>query len=159
MGVRPRVKAAIPSVRHTVRTQSIDDLYFCPVEAVKPSVCIRDLIISIGYITPHSCARMSLEQRLGRPKAKTTHSIPGSRTVQDGVHGAELVSLDAFLGHLALHELFVREEIHAVAGSLADERHALTLEHPRDTVCGVYFLNRVKRALVLWLDGRLRLQT
>jgi hypothetical protein len=35
----------------------------------------------------------------------------------------------------------------------------LTLEHPRDTVCGVYFLNRVKRALVLWLDGRLRLQT
>lgn len=62
VGPRPRVNAEKPSVRHTVRTQSSVDLYFCPVEGEKPSVCIRDLIMSMGYITAHSYrtpARMS----------------------------------------------------------------------------------------------------
>jgi len=54
VGVNPRTKAPAPSVRHTVRTQSIVDLYFCPVEGENPSVCIRDLIISMGYITAQS---------------------------------------------------------------------------------------------------------
>jgi hypothetical protein len=48
VGPRPRVNARQPSVRHTVRTQSSVDLYFWPVEGEKPSVCMRDLIISIG---------------------------------------------------------------------------------------------------------------
>jgi hypothetical protein len=51
VGPKPRVKAPIPSVRHTVRTQSSVEAYFWPVAGVKPSVCILDLIISIGYIT------------------------------------------------------------------------------------------------------------
>lgn len=54
VGPSPRVNAEKPSVRHTVRTQSSVDLYFCPVEGEKPSVCIRDLIMSMGYITAHS---------------------------------------------------------------------------------------------------------
>ena len=48
VGPKPRVNAGSPSVRHTVRTQSSVDLYFCPVEGENPSVCIRDLIMSMG---------------------------------------------------------------------------------------------------------------
>ena len=48
VGPSPRVNAGRPSVRQTVRTQSRVDLYFCPSLAEKPSVCIRDLIMSMG---------------------------------------------------------------------------------------------------------------
>jgi Pyruvate/2-oxoacid:ferredoxin oxidoreductase delta subunit len=54
VGVNPRVKAPMPSVRHTVCTQCSADLYFCPEAGLNPSVCIRDFIISIGYITAHN---------------------------------------------------------------------------------------------------------
>lgn len=54
VGAKPRVKAFIPSVRQTVRTQSKVDLYFRPSAAEKPSVCMRDLIMSIGYIQNQS---------------------------------------------------------------------------------------------------------
>lgn len=57
VGPRPRMNALLPSVRHIVLTQSRVDLYFCPVAGVKPSVCIRDLIMSIGYITAQSYAQ------------------------------------------------------------------------------------------------------
>jgi hypothetical protein len=48
VGPRPLVNAPIPSVRHTFRTQPSADVYFCPEDGEKPSVCILDLIISIG---------------------------------------------------------------------------------------------------------------
>ena len=48
VGPRPRVNAGRPSVRQTVRTQSSVDLYFCPSLGEKPSVCMRDLIMSMG---------------------------------------------------------------------------------------------------------------
>jgi hypothetical protein len=54
VGPSPRVNALIPSVFHTVRTQCNVDRYFCPSDEENPSVCIRDLIISMGYITPQS---------------------------------------------------------------------------------------------------------
>lgn len=54
VGPSPRVNAPTPSVRQTVRTQSSVDLYFCPSEGENPSVCIRDLIMSIGYMIAHS---------------------------------------------------------------------------------------------------------
>ena len=54
VGVNPRVNAFIPSVLQAVLTQSNVDLYFCPVAGENPSVCIRDLIISIGYMTAQS---------------------------------------------------------------------------------------------------------
>jgi hypothetical protein len=54
VGTSPRVNALMPSVFHTVRTQCNVDRYFCPSDGENPSVCIRDLIISMGYITPQS---------------------------------------------------------------------------------------------------------
>ena len=54
VGVSPRVNAGRPSVRHTVLTQSRVDLYFCPSAAEKPSVCMRDFIMSMGYMTAQS---------------------------------------------------------------------------------------------------------
>lgn len=48
VGTNPLVNALIPSAAHTDRTQCSVELYFWPVERVKPSVCIRDLITSIG---------------------------------------------------------------------------------------------------------------
>ena len=54
VGVNPRVNAFTPSVLQVVLTQSNVDLYFCPVAGENPSVCIRDLIMSIGYMTAQS---------------------------------------------------------------------------------------------------------
>ncbi len=54
VGPSPRVKAPIPSVLQTLRTQSHVEKYFWPVDGVKPSVCILDLIMSMGYITAQS---------------------------------------------------------------------------------------------------------
>lgn len=48
VGPSPRVNALMPSVRQTVRTQSREDLYFWPSAGPNPSVCIRDLIMSMG---------------------------------------------------------------------------------------------------------------
>lgn len=54
VGVSPRTNAPTPSVLQTVRTQCRVLVYLRPVAAENPSVCIRDLIISIGYITAQS---------------------------------------------------------------------------------------------------------
>jgi hypothetical protein len=54
VGPNPLVNALMPSVFHTVRTQCRVERYFCPSDGEKPSVCIRDLTISIGYITAQS---------------------------------------------------------------------------------------------------------
>ena len=68
VGPSPRVNAPIPSARHTVRTQSSVEAYFWPVAGVKPSVCILDLIISIGYITAQSFDTELLRKNNGRKK-------------------------------------------------------------------------------------------
>lgn len=54
VGANPLLKAAPPSVLRTVLTQSKVVLYLRPVSAVKPSVCILDLMTSMGYIQAHN---------------------------------------------------------------------------------------------------------
>lgn len=49
----------MPSARQTLRTQLRVEVYFCPDEGENPSVCILDLIMSIGYITPQSYIQMN----------------------------------------------------------------------------------------------------
>ena len=86
VGVRPRVNAAMPSVRHTVRTQSSVEAYFWPVAGVKPSVCILDLIISIGYITPQIFDMELLRGINGRKRMNSRHSLQQhqkKRSIQD----------------------------------------------------------------------------
>jgi len=54
IGPSPHVKAPMPSVRQTFRTQSLAEAFFWPVEGENPSVSIRDLSMSIEYITIHN---------------------------------------------------------------------------------------------------------
>jgi hypothetical protein len=54
VGTIPRAKAPKPSFCSTCRTQSTVEAYFRPVEALNPSVCIRVLITSIGYMQHHN---------------------------------------------------------------------------------------------------------
>ena len=75
VGPKPRVNAPIPSVRHTVRTQSNVEAYFWPVAGVKPSVCILDLIISIGYITAQIFDMALLRGNSGKKTMNSRHIL------------------------------------------------------------------------------------
>lgn len=48
VGPRPRVNARQPSFCHVLEKALSVEEYFCPSAFVKASVCIRDLIMSIG---------------------------------------------------------------------------------------------------------------
>jgi len=75
VGVNPRVNALMPSVLQVVLTQSHVDLYFCPVAGENPSVCIRDLIMSIGYMTAQSYdPRKEKKKKKLEPKTKGTET-------------------------------------------------------------------------------------
>lgn len=100
VGTMPRVNAEKPSVRHTVRTQSKVDLYFWPVAGEKPSVCILDLIMSIGYITAHSCGRLALNLK----RCCGTYSIACSSSIENCVQRTELISSNTLIRYLSLYQ-------------------------------------------------------
>lgn len=100
VGTMPRVNAEKPSVRHTVRTQSKVDLYFWPVAGEKPSVCILDLIISMGYITAHSCGRLALNLK----RCCGTYSITCSSSIKNCVQRTELISSNTLIRYLSLYQ-------------------------------------------------------
>ena len=101
--------------------------------------------------------RPSAKLPLNPFQAQSTHRIPSQRAVQDRVQRADLVSPDVLLAHLALHELLVREEVHAVASRLAQEGDALALEDARDAVLAEDFRDRVAGAFVDGICSGLRL--
>ena len=157
VGPRPRVNAPIPSVRHTVRTQSSVEAYFWPVAGVKPSVCILDLIISIGYITPQIFAMELLRGNNGRKK-NWTHGIACSSTINNGVHRTNLVSSNSFLRHFPLYQFLVRQEIHAISSRLTKECNSLTFVDASNASLSVYFFNGIPWPTVQWIRVWLGLQ-
>ena len=161
VGPRPRMKAGRPSVRQTVRTQSRVDLYFCPSAAEKPSVCIRDLIMSMGYMTAQSYStRHSLSNLMSEKDSQScTHCVSCSSAEKHSVRRVDLVASDAFLRHLALHQFLIRPEVDAVSDSLAPQRDDLALIDARDTVLAVDLLHGVKRPGVHGIRRGLRLQS
>lgn len=167
------MNAGRPSVRHTLRTQSRVDLYFCPSAAEKPSVCIRDLTMSIGYMTAQSCGENEARtprhathenpsqhhrrKRDQKPR-RSTHGVPGRGPKEHGVRGIDLVAADALARHLALHELLVRPEVDAVSDGLAPEGDDLALVDPREAVLAPDLLHGVKRPGVYGMRRGLGLQ-
>lgn len=95
VGPSPRVNALMPSVFHTVRTQCTADRYFCPSDGENPSVCMRDLTISMGYITAQSFSELG-DQTPVLHLSKITHSIACRRAIQDCATRAYLLSPNAF---------------------------------------------------------------
>lgn len=86
-----------------------------------------------------------------------TYRVSRTSTVQDRVNGVNLIPTDVLAAHLPLHELLVREEVHAVACRFTEESDALTLENPSDTVPGVDLLDSVEGAVVYPVRVRLNL--
>jgi hypothetical protein len=96
VGPSPRVNALMPSVLHTVRTQCSVDRYFCPSDGENPSVCIRDLTISMGYITAQSFLELGKSDPCPSSVLKrSTHSIACRRAIQDRATRAYLLSPNA----------------------------------------------------------------
>ena len=96
VGPSPRVNALMPSVLHTVRTQCNVDRYFCPLDGENPSVCIRDLTISMGYITAQSFLELGKSDTCPSSVLKrSTHSIACRRAIQDCATRAYLLSPNA----------------------------------------------------------------
>ena len=153
------MNAPAPSVLHTFRTQSKVELYFWPSAGENPSVCIRDLIISMGYITAQSYRSVSLvfffffffEMSW---KMNTCH-VACRGAEEDGLCWADLISLDAFRSHFALHELFVRPEVHRVARGFTPESDDLAFVDSSYTALRVNLLDSVPRPCVLWVRRRL----
>jgi hypothetical protein len=103
VGTSPLVNALMPSVFHTVRAQCSADRYFCPSDGENPSVCIRDLTISMGYITDQSFWSSAIRWCSFHQSRKITHSIARRRAIQDGATRAYLVSPNVLQCHLTLH--------------------------------------------------------
>jgi hypothetical protein len=96
VGTSPRVNALMPSVLHTVRTQCKADRYFCPSDGENPSVCMRDLTISMGYITAQSFLELGeLDTCPSSVLKRSTHSIACRRAIQDRATRAYLLSPNA----------------------------------------------------------------
>jgi len=163
VGVNPRVNAFIPSVLQVVLTQSNVDLYFCPVAGENPSVCIRDLIISIGYMTAQSYDSSKSENVKSKNQGsgneietRKPHRISGRSAEQNSFGRVHLVPFDSLLGHLPLHKLFVGPEINAISASLTAKSRDLSFVNPGDPVGSVNLFDGIPRTGVksdfIWLS-------
>ena len=134
------MNAFIPSVLQVVLTQSHVDLYFCPVAGENPSVCIRDLIISIGYITAQSYDSHPSENIGSEPWERKrgwemrSNRISGRGAEQDRFCGVHLIPFDPLLRHLPLHQLLVRPEINSISASLTVKGRDLSFVNPGDPI-------------------------
>lgn len=157
VGPKPLVKAPTPSVLRTVLTQSIVDLYFCPASGEKPSVCMRDLMTSIGYMHAQSWRGKKLLQTWVQTREieKTTHGISSGRSKQHRLGRGNLISRHARPTHFPRHQGLVRPEIRAIADSLARERRGLSFVYPGNAVCASDLADGVKGTGVQGLDGGL----
>jgi hypothetical protein len=133
------------------------------VDGVNPSVCIRDFIISIGYMTNQSCMKKAkkreehvfscasfsgetMEARFG------TYRISGSSTIEHGIDWFNILSPDSFGGYLVLNQLFVREEVNSISSSLAEKGHGLPFVETSYAIVSVYLLDSVKRTVIIWFN-------
>jgi hypothetical protein len=145
------VNAFIPSVLQVVLTQSHVDLYFCPVAGENPSVCIRDLIISIGYITAQSYDFQTSEKYWVRAMGTEagmemrSNRISGRGAEQDRFCGVHLIPFDPLLRHLPLHQLLVRPEINSISASFTVKGRNLSLVNPGDPIGREDLLDGVPR--------------
>ena len=166
VGVNPRVNAFIPSVLQVVLTQSNVDLYFCPVAGENPSVCIRDLIISIGYMTAQSYYSSksknieSKNQGSGNEiGTRRSYRISGRSAEQDCFGRVHLVPSDSLLRDLPLHKLFVGPEINPISAGFTEKSRDLSLVNPGDPVGSVNLFDGIPRTGVKSDFIRLGLQT
>ena len=147
VGPNPLVNALMPSLFHTVRTQCNVERYFCPSDGENPSVCIRDLTISIGYITAQSYSNSAVSR--GTSYAlRTTHSVACCRAIKDRASWAYLFSADTFLRHLTLYQLLICPKIDAVPRCLSKESNVLTFINTSYTILGRYLLNGIERTAI-----------
>lgn len=121
---------------------------YCRSAPAKPSVCIRDLTTSIGYITAQSYVVIgkwdSISKILGRkrklPRSRSTHSIPSSSTIQHCVRRRKFLAFPLVVNHPFLYKLLVCPEVYAVSTCFTDESDILAFEHARYPMCRGDFL-------------------
>ena len=166
VGVNPRVNAFMPSVLQVVLTQSNVDLYFCPVAGENPSVCIRDLIISIGYMTAQSYDSSkskkieSKNQGSGNEiETRSSYRISGRGAEQNRFGRVHLVPSDSLLRHLPLHQFFIGPEISSISAGFTAKSRDLSFVNPGDPVGSVNLFNGIPRTGVKSDFIRLGLQT
>ena len=83
-----------------------------------------------------------------RDRLTKTYRISCGGTIQNGISRTDLVAPNAFHAHLALYQLLIGSEVHAITSCLAQERNVLALEYAANPVCGVYLADRVPGTVV-----------